>query len=110
MRYTLIEITYLDGTVEDVQGDQRDAREFDFWANRRGLIPPPGRDLGDSMPTVFLRVCAWSAHQRATGKKRDFDEWDATVQFVKNKGLKDVDPTQPAAPDDSSTSSPPELE
>lgn len=110
MTYTLIEITYLDGTVENVQGDQRDAREFDFWANRRALVPPPGRDLGSAMPTVFLRVCAWSAHQRETGKKSDFDEWDATVQYVINKGLKTADPTQPEAPDDSSTSSPPESE
>jgi hypothetical protein len=110
MQYTELEITYLDGTVENVLTDQRDGREFAMWANRRGIVAPPGRNLGETMPVVFLRVCAWSAHQRNTGVKVDQEKWDDTVHQVLFVGEVPADPTQPAAPDTSSDSSPPASE
>jgi hypothetical protein len=106
MNYTEFEVSYEDGTSETVRCDQRDGQEFALWANRRGIIAPPGRDLAEVMPTVFFRVCAWSGHQRNAGRPVEWADWDKTAVAVNLVSVDPVDPTQPDGSDGSSPNSP----
>lgn len=110
MNYTELTVTYEDGSTESVRADQRDGQAFALWANKRGIIAPPGRDLSETMPVVFFRVAAWSAHQRATGHQVEWSAWDRTAVSVELVGTTAVDPTDAASSGDSSPSSPSEPE
>lgn len=106
MNYTELKISYEDGTEETVRADQRDGSAFALWANKRGILAPPGRDLSETMPVVFFRVCAWSAHQRNTGQLIEWADWDRTAVAVELVGTPPVDPTGADSSGDSSPSSP----
>lgn len=93
MIVTRLKIEYDDGTAEVVTADQRDGQAFYLWANKRGIIAPRGRDLSETMETVFLRVAAWSAHQRAQGVTVEWDTWSGRVAYVTLEAAEPVDPT-----------------
>ena len=97
MIVTRLRIQYADGTLDVVTADQRDGQAFYLWANRRGIYAPAGRDLSDTMQTVFLRVCAWSAHQRAQGVTVEWDEWSDRVAYVTVEASEPMDPTGEAS-------------
>ena len=97
MIVTRLRIDYDDGTAEVVTADQRDGQAFYLWANRRGITAPAGRDLSETMQTVFLRVCAWSAHQRAQGVTVEWDTWSDRVAYVTLEAAEAVDPTGEAS-------------
>ena len=97
MIVTRLRIDYDDGTAEVVTADQRDGQAFYLWANRRGITAPVGRDLSETMQTVFLRVVGWSAHQRAQGTTVEWAEWDARAAFVTLEASETVDPTGEAS-------------
>jgi hypothetical protein len=106
VNYTELTIEYEDGSTETVRADQRDGQEFQLWANRRGITAPPGRSLTEVMEVVFIRVCAWSAHQRAAGKAVEWVDWDRRTVIVQVTGVEPVDPTEPESSGGSSPSSP----
>lgn len=89
-----LSVTFADGTEVTVTADQRDAHAFDLWAFRRGILAPEGRDLFRVMPTTFLRVCAWSALNRANDTQEEWDAFDARAAAVAPVGeAAPVDPT-----------------
>jgi hypothetical protein len=108
VNYTEFRIEYEDGSTETVRADQRDGQEFQLWANRRGITAPPGRSLSDVMEVVFVRVCAWSAHQRAIGHPVEWADWDKRAVMVDVQSVEPVDPTQPDDSGEPSPSSPSE--
>lgn len=95
-----MKVTYRDGVVETVGTDQGDVQAFELWALRRGISSSAdGRTLLQDAPVLFIRVAAWSATQRATGQKIDFDAWQATVLMVEPDEPTDVGPTPASTPD-----------
>jgi hypothetical protein len=89
-----VTITYRDGHKEHVTTDQGDVQAFEFWAMRRGLSASrPDRTLIQEAPVTFLRVAAWSAVQRGSGTKLDFDLWADTVADVQPEDVEAADPT-----------------
>ena len=110
MYYTEINVITEDGAEQLLRADQRDGQAFALWALKRSLFAPPGRDLAEVMPVVFLRVAAWSAWQRTNGTTIEWSDWDRRTVAVELVGQEAADPTQPAGSGDSSPSSPPEPE
>jgi len=89
----VIEIRYRDGATSTVTTDQSDVQAFELWALRRNITAPAGHSLIQEAPVLFLRVAAWNAEQRATGRKLDFDLWADTVAEVIPEELEEADPT-----------------
>lgn len=75
-------VTYRNGDQESVVTDQADVKAFELWALSRGIYARPGGNLVNDAPVVFMRVAAWNACQRSSGRRIDFDTWDGTVETV----------------------------
>ena len=89
-----VTVTYRDGSTADVVTDQGDMQVFESWALRRGLAASrPDRSLIQEAPITFLRVAAWSATQRATGARVEFETWAETVADVSPEEVEEVPPT-----------------
>lgn len=96
-----VTVTYRDGKAIDVVTDQGDVQVFESWALRRGLAASrPDRSLIQEAPVTFLRVAAWSAVQRSTGAKVEFETWDASVADVSPEEVEEVPPTLETTPEE----------
>lgn len=98
MQHIEMQVKYQDGTSEDIVATWADMKAFETWAMRRKLVPPPGTALAQVMPLTALGVYAWSAMQRQTGTKVEYDAWENTVAEIEVKADVDVDPTPPELP------------
>lgn len=97
-----ITIQYRDGGVEEVVTDQGDVQAFELWALRRNIHAAAGRTLIQDAPILFMRVAAWNASQRNSGRKVDFDIWQDTVIEVTPEDVDEVPPGQPTTLDEPS--------
>ena len=94
-----VTITYRDGHSEKVTTDQGDVQAFEFWALKRGLTATRSdRTLIQEAPVTFLRVAAWSAVQRGSNTRLDFDLWADTVADVEPEDVEATDPTPEGIP------------
>lgn len=93
-----ITITYRDSHTEAVLADQSDVAAWELWARQRRLsASSPGATLMQELPVTAMRVMAWSAMNRGSSVRQDYDVWDATVaQVDMADDTEPVDPT-PAA-------------
>jgi hypothetical protein len=87
-------ITYLDGVVQEVEGDQYAVAVWERWAAKQGLKNDPRAP--EALAMTQLRVMAWAAVQRTGSVKQSFDVWDGLVRQVEAGSPEPVDPTRPA--------------
>jgi hypothetical protein len=96
-----VKVTYRDGKTVDVVTDQGDVQVFEAWALRRGIAASrPDRSLIQEAPVTFLRVAAWSAVQRSTGARVEFDTWAETVADVSPEEVEEAPPSPETTPEE----------